>query len=108
RASLVQSVTDFFDDFYPAVIKPLKPWAAKAPVLREPNDLEREPVKPQSLVSTSLSSQDGPMSEGAYTTATAASDVVPALAVQLDEPADFVLSDEPKGRVFALRRLGRK
>lgn len=57
RGAFIDSVLDTLDDFYGEVVQHIKPWAAAPPKLRE---VERnEDVSPD-LVSTDLSSQDGP------------------------------------------------
>ena len=57
RGAFIDSVLDTLDDFYGEVVQHIQPWAAAPPKLRE---VERnEDVSPD-LVSTDLSSQDGP------------------------------------------------
>lgn len=57
RGSFIESVTTAVDGFYEAVLQNLKAWSARPPKLRD-DDHEAEPPDP--LVSTALSSQDGP------------------------------------------------
>lgn len=62
RGSFAASVLDLLDEFYGAVVQHLKPWAAKPPKLRQPEDEALQVAADEDhLVSTSLSSQDGPM-----------------------------------------------
>ena len=61
RGSFVTSLLDALDGFYGEVVQNLRPWSAKPPRLRHPELVEvSEPKVPSDLVSTSLSSQDGP------------------------------------------------
>lgn len=109
RGGFVQSVTDLIDEFYPSVVKTLKPWAAKAPVIRDADVVEIEPVEPASLSSPALSSQDGPMTESTYA-------ALAPTSVSADVDDNFVeLSDtavsvavEPESRPFGMGWLGRK
>ncbi len=57
RGAFIDSVLDTLDTFYREIVQHIKPWAAAPPKLRE-ND-QPEPVA-EPLISTSLSSQDGP------------------------------------------------
>ncbi|WP_375000294.1 hypothetical protein [Aeromicrobium sp. CTD01-1L150] len=59
QGAFIDSVLDSLDRFYAEVVQGLKEWVAKPPRLREAE--KGEPVPPQ-LVSTDLSSQDGPES----------------------------------------------
>ena len=59
RGSFIESVLGAVDDFYEQVIQNLKPWMQAPPRLRSPEDVVVEPVSP-ALVSTAISSQDGP------------------------------------------------
>jgi len=64
RGSFIDSVLDAIDDFYEQIIQNLKPWMPAPPKLRSPEEvIEPEPVA-VSLVSTAISSQDGPRNEG--------------------------------------------
>ena len=58
RGSFIDSVVTGVDAFYEDVVQHLKAWSASPPKLRAP-DPRPEPVPPN-LVSTALSSQDGP------------------------------------------------
>jgi len=60
RGAFIDSVLETLDAFYGEVVQHIKPWAAAPPKLREAEKVEDVPVE---LVSTALSSQDGP--EGA-------------------------------------------
>jgi hypothetical protein len=60
RGSFVTSVVDLLDAFYGEVVQTVKPWAASAPKLREPVVPDEQPAVAEALVSTALSSQDGP------------------------------------------------
>jgi hypothetical protein len=57
RGGFIDSVLDLVDTFYADVVQHLKPWSASPPRMREPVFVEE--TMPE-LVSTSLSSQDGP------------------------------------------------
>jgi hypothetical protein len=57
RGAFIDSVLDTLDDFYGEVVQHIKPWAAAPPKLRE---VERNEEVSPDLVSTDLSSQDGP------------------------------------------------
>lgn len=64
RGAFIDSVLGAIDDFYEQVIQNLKPWMAAPPKLRSPEEvIDAEPV-PVSLVSTAISSQDGPEETG--------------------------------------------
>lgn len=60
RGCFIDSLLTAIDDFYEQVIQNLKPWMPAPPRLRSPD--EPQPVEPvaASLVSTAISSQDGP------------------------------------------------
>lgn len=63
RGAFIDSVLNAVDDFYEQVIQNLKPWMPAPPRLRSSDDLQpTEPVR-ESLVSTAISSQDGPDTE---------------------------------------------
>jgi hypothetical protein len=65
RGSFIDSFLDAIDGFYEQVLQNLKPWIAAPPRLRSSDETAvTEPVA-KSLVSTSISSQDGPQPEGA-------------------------------------------
>lgn len=65
RGSFIDSVLGAIDAFYEQVIQNLKPWMAAPPKLRTPDEVvEIEPVAP-ALISTAISSQDGPQANGA-------------------------------------------
>lgn len=57
RGGFIDSVLDLIDAFYADLVQNLKPWSAAPPRMREP--VQVQDTSPQ-LVSTSLSSQDGP------------------------------------------------
>jgi hypothetical protein len=64
RGSFIDSTLGAIDEFYEQVIQNLKPWMPAPPKLRSPEEVvEPEPV-PASLVSTAISSQDGPETDG--------------------------------------------
>jgi hypothetical protein len=64
RGSFIDSVLSAIDDFYEGVVQNLKPWMPAPPKLRLPEEvIEPEPV-PVDLVSTAISSQDGPQTGG--------------------------------------------
>jgi hypothetical protein len=60
RGAFIDSVLTGIDEFYEQVLQNLKPWMPAPPRLRSPEDVQ--PVQPvtASLVSTAISSQDGP------------------------------------------------
>lgn len=62
RGSFVGSVVDLVDAFYTDVVQTVKPWSGAPPVLRAdpPAPEAVDDSVPASLVSTSISSQDGP------------------------------------------------
>lgn len=60
QGAFIDSVLESLDDFYGEVVQQLKPWTAKPPRLRE---VDKDPDTPSALVSTELSSQDGPETE---------------------------------------------
>ncbi|MFD0518072.1 hypothetical protein [Paractinoplanes durhamensis] len=69
RGSFIDSVLGAVDDFYGQVIQNLKPWMPAPPKLRAAEDvIEAEPVS-NSLISTAISSQDGPEVEATDTPA---------------------------------------
>lgn len=57
RGAFIDSVLNLLDSFYVEVVQNLRPWAATPPKLREAADADNVPGP---LVSTALSSQDGP------------------------------------------------
>ena len=57
RGAFIDSVLDAIDDFYSETVQHLKAWAPNPPKLRE---TEAPPEEPAALMSTALSSQDGP------------------------------------------------
>lgn len=59
RGSFIDSVLTAVDEFYEQVIQNLKPWMQAPPRLRSPEEVAVEPVS-AALVSTAISSQDGP------------------------------------------------
>ncbi len=59
RGSFIESVLDVVDSFYAEVVQYLKAWSAAPPRVRPDVELEMPAVAP-ALVSTALSSQDGP------------------------------------------------
>lgn len=60
RGSFIDSVLAAVDDFYEQVLQNLKPWISAPPRLRSADEpTSTEPVT-KSLVSTAISSQDGP------------------------------------------------
>jgi hypothetical protein len=63
RGAFIDSFLGAIDDFYAQVLQNLKPWMPAPPRLRAADEpAVTEPVAP-SLVSTSISSQDGPQPE---------------------------------------------
>jgi len=63
RGSFIDSVLAAIDDFYEQVIQNLKPWMPAPPKMRAADEVvEPEPVA-VALVSTAISSQDGPQVE---------------------------------------------
>jgi hypothetical protein len=65
RGAFIDSLLGAIDDFYMQVIQNLKPWMPAAPRLRSPDELKPVEPVPASLVSTAISSQDGPQPENA-------------------------------------------
>ncbi|WP_254052244.1 hypothetical protein [Aeromicrobium sp. A1-2] len=61
RGAFIDSVLDTLDTFYGEVVQHIKPWAAAPPKLREADRGEHVAAE---LVSTDLSSQDGPETVG--------------------------------------------
>jgi hypothetical protein len=59
RGSFIDSILDAVEDFYAEVLQNLRAWAAAPPKVRDVAEEPPQPVPP-ALVSTSLSSQDGP------------------------------------------------
>ncbi|MGK5681657.1 stress response protein [Actinoplanes sp. URMC 104] len=59
RGSFIDSVLTAIDDFYEQVLQNLKPWLPTPPKMRAAEDVEVESVS-SALVSTAISSQDGP------------------------------------------------
>ena len=63
RGAFVDSVLNAIDDFYEQVIQNLKPWMPAPPKMRSAEEaVAKQPVQP-ALVSTAISSQDGPQME---------------------------------------------
>ena len=58
KGTFIDSVLDLIDTFYADVVQHLKAWSASPPKMREHVQV---PDQPPVLVSTSLSSQDGPL-----------------------------------------------
>jgi hypothetical protein len=111
RGGFVQSMTDLLDEFYPSVVKTLKPWAAKAPAMRDEMVVEREPVQPSSLTSTAISSQDGPTQDGPKSDdeiVNIANEPVAVVPVTTATASAETENGESESRSFSLRWLGRK
>lgn len=64
RGSFIASVLGVVDDFYESTVQRIKPWSAPPPRLRPAVPDEPAQDVAASLVSTSLSSQDGPAASG--------------------------------------------
>lgn len=60
RGGAIDSVVDAIDAFYANVLQQVTAWTASPPKLRETPVAELSPEEPAKLVSTALSSQDGP------------------------------------------------
>lgn len=60
RGAFIDSLLAAIDDFYEQVIQNLKPWMPSPPRLRSPDEPKLVEPVPTSLVSTAISSQDGP------------------------------------------------
>lgn len=60
RGAFIDSVLGATDDFYEQVIQNLKPWMPAPPRLRSADEVQPTEPVPTSLVSTAISSQDGP------------------------------------------------
>jgi hypothetical protein len=83
RGTFIDSFLNAIDDFYAEVIQNLKPWMPAPPRLRSVDEPTlTEPVSP-SLVSTSISSQDGPQAD-----TESDSEAVPAVPAAADVSAD--------------------
>lgn len=75
RGSFIDSVIATVDDFYETVLQQLRAWSAAPPRLRQPDEsrvMDSEPIRPPSLSSTDISSQDGPETHRAASTQGAA------------------------------------
>jgi len=59
RGGFIDSVLDAVDTFYEQVVQNLKPWMPTPPRLRSDEDIEPTDSVAPSLISTSISSQDG-------------------------------------------------
>ncbi len=80
RGCFIDSVLAAIDSFYEEVIQNLKPWMPAPPKMRSPEEtVEVEPVSP-ALVSTAISSQDGPQFEATAVPSSAAASVEPGTA----------------------------
>jgi hypothetical protein len=66
RGSFVGSVLSVVDEFYESTVQRIKPWAAPPPRLRPPVPDEPAQDVPAPLVSTSISSQDGPSTDDGH------------------------------------------
>jgi hypothetical protein len=63
QGTFIDGLLGAIDTFYAEVLRSLKAWAAKPPRMREQADtseLAKDQEVPPSLISTALSSQDGP------------------------------------------------
>jgi hypothetical protein len=63
RGAFIDSVLGAIDDFYEQVIQNLKPWMPAPPKMRSADEAVVAQPVPQALVSTAISSQDGPQRE---------------------------------------------
>lgn len=63
RGAFIDSVLGAIDDFYEQVIQNLKPWMPAPPKMRSTEEAVLAQPVSQSLVSTAISSQDGPQTE---------------------------------------------
>jgi len=80
RGCFIDSVLAAIDSFYEEVIQNLKPWMPAPPKMRSPEEtIEAEPVAP-ALVSTAISSQDGPLVETTTAAVPAATGAEPEAA----------------------------
>jgi hypothetical protein len=94
RGSFVTSVTDLLDAFYEQVVEKIKPWAP--PKLREQPVLPDRPDDvPQSLVSTALSSQDGPVPVGSEPSAWSPDEIVLPDFVDPIDVTEATIGQEP-------------
>lgn len=69
QGTLIDGVLSSIDNFYTEVLQSLKAWSAKPPRLRDQTDaveLAKDQAVPPVLVSSALSSQDGPESESSF------------------------------------------
>lgn len=97
RGGFIDSVLELVDLFYADVAGGLKVWSAPAPVLREPEPAPVEPVA-ERLISTALSSQDGPETGMVPV-------IRPAPARErTPSPAGVATAERPSSPVLVLRR----
>jgi hypothetical protein len=105
RGSFIDSVLDAIDAFYEQVIQNLKPWIPAPPRLRSDDGVEPiEPVRP-SLVSTAISSQDGPETYRGVATVTYASNGGPPLS-EPTAPTSVADNVDPDARVVTTHVTG--
>jgi hypothetical protein len=69
RGGFIDSVLSSVDSFYQLVIQNLKPWMPAPPRMRPADEPQPTEPVPTSLVSTAISSQDGPAPDPAVATA---------------------------------------
>jgi hypothetical protein len=69
RGGFIDSVLSAVDSFYQLVIQNLKPWMPAPPRMRPADEPQPTEPVPTSLVSTAISSQDGPAPDPAVATA---------------------------------------
>ncbi len=60
RGGFIDSVVDAVEQFYEHTVQHLKAWSPAPPRLRQLDEVQQPPDTPVALVSTALSSQDGP------------------------------------------------
>jgi hypothetical protein len=97
RGAFIDSFLAAIDDFYAQVVQNLKPWMPAPPRLRSADEpTPTEPVSP-SLVSTAISSQDGPASD--VPEATGAAEMKPAVDAQREPDADEAASSAFRGNL---------
>jgi hypothetical protein len=86
------------DDFYEQVIQNLKPWLPAPPRLRSADDVQPTEPVPTNLISTAISSQDGPDTAPATVSTDTASPLATANHAEATGTAGLA---EPTERVSA-------
>jgi hypothetical protein len=98
RGAFIDSVLSATDDFYEQVIQNLKPWLPAPPRLRSADDVQPTEPVPTNLISTAISSQDGPDTAPATVSTDTASPLATANHAEATGTAGLA---EPTERVSA-------